>query len=99
MVSVCMSVKNGSKYLEEQVTSILPQLGTMDELVACDNGSTDDTVSLLRSFKDPRIKIINASDVGIIGSFEHALMSCSGELIYLADQDDIWSPNKISTMS
>jgi glycosyltransferase involved in cell wall biosynthesis len=94
-----MSVKNGAKYLEEQVMSILPQLGAMDELVVCDNGSTDESVSLLRSFQDPRIKIVHAPYVGVIGSFEHALISSTGELIYLADQDDIWSPNKINTMS
>ena len=99
MVSVCMSVKNGAKYLEEQVMSILPQLGAMDELVACDNGSTDGSVGILKSFQDPRIKIIKAPGVGVVESFEHALMNCTGELIYLADQDDIWSPNKISVMS
>jgi glycosyltransferase involved in cell wall biosynthesis len=99
MVSVCMSVKNGAKYLEEQVMSILPQLEAMDELVVCDNGSTDGSVNILRSFRDPRIKIIKAPGVGVIESFQHALMNCTGDLIYLADQDDIWSPKKISTMS
>jgi len=94
-----MSVKDGAKYLEEQVVSILPQLGTMDEMVVCDNGSTDGSCSILKSFQDPRIKIITAPGVGVVESFEHALTSCTGELIFLADQDDIWSPNKISTMT
>lgn len=94
-----MSVKNGAKFLEEQVTSIMTQLGSTDELVVCDDGSTDKSVSLLKSFDDARIRITEASVNGITGSFEHALRLSRGDVIFLADQDDVWAPSKIATMT
>jgi glycosyltransferase involved in cell wall biosynthesis len=93
-----MSVKNGELYLGEQVTSILPQLAATDELIVCDDGSTDKSLTVLTSFRDPRIKIIETQGKGIVRSFETALSCSKGELIFLADQDDVWSPNKISVM-
>jgi len=94
-----MSVRNGAMYLEEQVMSILPQLGMADELVVCDDGSTDRSVELLRSLRDPRIRIIHSPGGGIVGSFAHCLRHSRGDLIFLADQDDVWSLNKIETMA
>lgn len=99
MVSVCMSVKNGAKYLEEQVESILPQLSAIDELIACDDCSTDKSVSILKSFQDRRIKIIHGPGRGVISSVEHALRHSTGDLVFLSDQDDVWSRNKIGVMS
>jgi glycosyltransferase involved in cell wall biosynthesis len=57
MISVCMATYNGEKYIEEQVKSILPQLGIDDELIISDDGSTDKTIEILESFNDERIKI------------------------------------------
>jgi len=57
MISVCMATYNGEKYIEEQVKSILPQLGENDELIVSDDGSTDNTIKILESFNDKRIKI------------------------------------------
>jgi len=59
MISVCMATYNGEKYIEEQVESILLQLGEDDELVVSDDGSTDNTLKILESFNDKRIKIFN----------------------------------------
>jgi glycosyltransferase involved in cell wall biosynthesis len=94
-----MSVKNGEMYLEEQVRSILPQLGVTDELVACDDGSTDKSLKILQSFRDPRIRIVHSPGGGIVGSFSHSLTQSLGDLIFLADQDDLWSLDKIDTMA
>lgn len=99
MVSVCMSVKNGEKYLREQVMSILPQLRAMDELIVCDDNSTDRSISVLSSFQDPRIKILKGKGHGLVESFGQALTHSSGDLIFLADQDDVWSALKIRTMT
>jgi glycosyltransferase involved in cell wall biosynthesis len=99
MVSVCMSVKNGAPYLDAQVKSIVSQLAPHDELVICDDRSTDDSVKLLESYADPRIRLLCSPSPGIVASFGHALESSRGDIIFLADQDDIWSPNKISSMS
>jgi len=59
MISVCMATYNGEKYIAEQVKSILLQLGDEDELVVSDDSSIDDTVKILESFNDKRIKIFN----------------------------------------
>jgi len=94
-----MSVKNGEVYLSEQMMSILPQLGSNDELIVCDDKSTDRSMAVLASFQDPRIKILKATRAGVVAGFEQALSHSSGEFIFLADQDDIWSANKIGTMT
>ena len=59
MISVCMATYNGEKYIEEQVKSILLQLSEHDELIASDDGSTDNTIKILESFEDKRIKIFH----------------------------------------
>jgi len=98
MVSVCMAVKNGAKYIDEQIGSILNQLGNDDELIVSDDHSSDETLSIARSFKDPRIKIFSSTRHGAVHNFEFALSHSSGEFIFLADQDDIWHQNKLATM-
>jgi len=67
MISVCMAAYNGEKYIKEQVSSILPQLGENDELIVSDDGSTDGTINILENFNDKRIKIFhhNRSEVKI----------------------------------
>jgi len=58
-ISVCMATFNGELYIEEQLTSILNQLEQNDEIVISDDGSTDKTIEIIKSFKDPRIKIFS----------------------------------------
>jgi glycosyltransferase involved in cell wall biosynthesis len=58
--SICMATYNGSQYVEEQLESILAQLGPEDEIVIVDDASTDDTVARIRRFADPRIRLIAA---------------------------------------
>lgn len=106
MVSVCMAVYNGEKYIREQIDSILPQLGIDDEIIISDDESTDKTIDILRSYKDTRIKIflhlgdksgLNSSE--IVGrNFENALRQAQGDYIFIADQDDLWMPNKVSIL-
>ena len=97
MISVCMASFNGSKYIEQQLESILIQLGPLDEVVIVDDASKDDTVSKLKNFNDPRIKLIeNDLNVGVISSFEKSLCLARGDFIFLSDQDDIWLPDKVS---
>lgn len=98
MVSVCMAVKNGAPYIKEQIDSILCQLGPDDELVVSDDHSGDATLDIIRGFNDVRIRILSSNQGGIAKNFEHALSRCKGDYIFLADQDDIWYPEKIPTM-
>jgi glycosyltransferase involved in cell wall biosynthesis len=98
MVSVCMAVKDGASYVGEQIDSILCQLGPGDELIVSDDHSRDSTIDVIRRFNDPRIKIHSSNRVGIAHNFEVALSRSTGDFIFLADQDDIWYPEKLYTM-
>ena len=98
-VSVCMATHNGSKFVYRQVRSILEQLNPEDELIVADDGSTDDTLSIIRQFADNRIHILDSKRLGsAILTFERALEPAQGEYIFLADQDDEWLPGKLTLM-
>ena len=99
MVSVCMATRNGAKYIREQLDSILVQLDATDEIIISDDASTDDTVSVIESYNDSRLKLFkNKSSAGISKNFEISLSVSNGEFIFLADQDDVWMPNKVDVM-
>jgi glycosyltransferase involved in cell wall biosynthesis len=93
-----MATFNGSRYIKEQLQSILPQLNGNDELILSDNGSTDDTLTLIHSLNDPRIKVVHEPKKGVIPNFENALRHAQGDIIFLADQDDVWLKNKVATV-
>lgn len=97
MISVCIATYNGVRYLEEELKSILPQLNEEDEMIISDDGSTDGTVELIQQYieQDARIKLFKGPGAGLIKNFEHAIQQSSGEIIFLADQDDIWMPKKV----
>lgn len=96
--SVAMATYNGEKYIKEQLDSILKQLNSNDEIIISDDGSTDNTINLIKSYNDKRIKIIPGPKKGIIKNFENAISNCNGKYIVLSDQDDIWLDNKIETL-
>lgn len=92
-----MATYNGSRYLQTQLTSILRQLGSDDELVIVDDASTDDTVDIIRGFNDPRIRLyLNQVNLGAVRTFDRALHLVQGDLIFLSDQDDRWYDNKVA---
>ncbi|KIM06024.1 MAG: alpha-L-Rha alpha-1,3-L-rhamnosyltransferase [Sulfurovum sp. AS07-7] len=94
-----MATYNGEKYIKEQLNSILVQLGVDDEVIVSDDGSSDRTVEIIKSFNDSRIKIYNNSkEKGYTRNFENALEKASGDIIFLSDQDDVWVKNKVSRM-
>ena len=98
MISVCMGTYNGEKYIREQIDSILPQLAETDELIISDDGSTDRTCEIVESCDDPRINLLHGSFHSPIYNLENALRHAKGEQIYLADQDDVWMPDKVAVM-
>lgn len=98
MISVCMATFNGGKYIREQVASILEQISGNDEIVVSDDGSTDDTLEVLNSFHDARIRICKGPRKGIPYNFENAISHAKGEYIFISDQDDVWAPNKVERM-
>ncbi|HEY5482722.1 MAG TPA: glycosyltransferase [Propionibacteriaceae bacterium] len=98
-VSVCMATYNGARYLRPQLDSILAQLEADDELLVQDDGSSDDTVEILRSYGDPRIQLVaNERNLGVISTFERCLARARHDIVFLADQDDEWLPGKLDAM-
>lgn len=98
-VSVCIATYNGAKYIAEQLQSILDQIGQNDEVIISDDHSTDETINIVNSFNDDRIKIFyNEGEKGYTANFENSLNQISGDLIFLSDQDDIWLPGKYNAV-
>ena len=97
-ISVAMATYNGEKYIKEQIDSILSQLNKNDEIIISDDGSKDNTIKIIKSFKDKRIKIIEGPHQGVKQNFANAIKSCNGKYIFLSDQDDIWEKNKVKTV-
>lgn len=98
-LSVAMCVYNGANYLREQLDSLLRQRRFPDELVICDDASTDGTLEILRSFVAaapfPARLEVNERNLGISKNFEKAIGLCAGEIIATCDQDDYWMPEKL----
>jgi glycosyltransferase involved in cell wall biosynthesis len=88
-VSVLMTVYNGEKHLAEAVESILGQSFRDFELVVVDDGSTDRTAEILRSYDDPRMRVVSPGRLGRAGALNRALEESSASLVALMDADDI----------
>ncbi|MDT2756580.1 glycosyltransferase family 2 protein [Enterococcus asini] len=101
MISVCLASYNGAAFIVQQIESILAQLGPEDELIISDDGSTDGTLEILTSYKNihSQVKVYEGPKHGVIKNFEAAISRSQGELIFLADQDDVWLPDKVAKMS
>lgn len=96
-ISVALAYYNGAEYIEEQLISILEQLSDQDEIVLSVDRAFDGSMDLLKSWeqKDKRVFITNGPSKGVVKNFEHAIRMCSGDLIFLSDQDDVWLPDKV----
>ncbi|MEA5127279.1 MAG: glycosyltransferase [Proteiniphilum sp.] len=98
-ISVCIATYNGSLYLKNQLNSILIQLSDIDEIIISDDSSTDDTIEIIKSIRDSRIKLYeNQKFQSPVFNFENALNKATGDFIFLCDQDDIWLPDKVKIM-
>ena len=98
IISVAMATYNGEKYIQEQLDSILKQLNDKDEIIISDDGSTDNTINIINSYKDKRIRIIEGPHKGVKQNFANAISNCKGKYIFLSDQDDIWLDYKVNTV-
>lgn len=98
-----MATYNGAKYLRQQLESLVAQTCAPDQLVICDDGSTDGTMDILYEFRQSapfEVQIVrNCENLGYVRNFEKALSLCSRDIIFLSDQDDLWFPTKLEIMS
>lgn len=96
-VAVVMSVFNGAKYLREQIDSILGQRGVALSLYVWDDGSTDNSADILRSYGD-RLSFWSGPNQGAAQGFLQAVQLCGADADYYAfsDADDVWLPTKLA---
>jgi GT2 family glycosyltransferase len=94
-ISACMAAYNGEAYVEAQLRSILLQLKATDEVIIVDDVSKDQTVARISEFADPRIRLLrHQKNLGVVATFEDALRSATGDILFLCDDDDLWAPSK-----
>lgn len=94
-----MATYNGERFIRRQLETILSQLGPEDEVVVSDDSSSDRTVEIVRSIADHRIRLFAGNTFrSPIFNFENALKQATGDVIALADQDDVWLPDKVAVI-
>jgi len=102
-ISVALCTFNGDKFLQKQIDSILGQTLKVDEIIICDDCSTDNTITILENYKknNPNIFKIYQNEINLKSNknFEKAATLCTGDYIFFSDQDDIWETNKVEKIS
>ena len=103
--AIAIALYNGEKYILEQLDSLRNQTQVVDQVIMCDDGSTDRTREIVANYiKENKLEgrwslICNEKNLGFAQNFYKALSLCDQELIFLADQDDLWDLDKIKKMS
>ena len=101
-VAILMSTYNGEKYLREQIESLQKQTFKKWELFIRDDGSTDNTISVINKLqvKDSRIHFLNDKKIQLrpMKSFLYLLSNVSADFYFFCDQDDYWLPEKLDLM-
>lgn len=103
-VSIAVATYNGEKYIAKQLASLLSQTGRVDEVILFDDCSTDNTVNMIKRFigdnsLEKKWKLFcNNENVGYIKNFCNALEKTACDVVFLCDQDDVWSKKKIETI-
>jgi glycosyltransferase involved in cell wall biosynthesis len=98
-ISVAICTYNGEKFLKQQLDSILLQTVCVNEIIICDDISTDSTIEILEAYQNKYPSLIkifrNEKTLMTVKNFEKAITLTTGDIIFLADQDDIWCLNKV----
>jgi hypothetical protein len=102
-ISIALASYNGSKFIGAQLDSFAAQSLRPDEVVICDDGSADDTEGVVRGFAEtapfPVHFHANPERLGYTRNFERAISLCTGDIIFLSDQDDVWFEDKLAAVS
>ena len=100
LVSVIMPMRDRAAVVGDAVRSVLEQTYPNFELIVVDDGSRDDSVSVVRSFTDPRIRLLESSDpVGVSAARNRGLAAARGDLIAYLDSDNTWRPDYLRAMA
>jgi glycosyltransferase involved in cell wall biosynthesis len=101
-ISVALCSYNGGRFVAQQLASLTKQTRAPDELIICDDGSTDETLQIIHDFIPsapfPVELHRHGKNLGSTGNFEKAIRACHGDFIALCDQDDYWLPEKLATL-
>lgn len=97
-ISVALAAYRGEPYIAEQLASVLSQLGPADEVIVSDDDAAGCSLEVARSLGDSRIVCLQGPGKGVVKNVENAINACTGELIFLCDQDDVWLPGKVSAV-
>lgn len=95
MVTVCMTTYKGEKYREEQLSSIEKNIMIGDEVIVSEDGNDKAFLESLKK-RGEQFKPLEGPGCGAAANFEYALSHAAGDIIFLADQDDIWTEDKVS---
>ncbi len=99
--SVIIGTFNGEKYIGEQLDSILNQTILPNEIVICDDDSTDRTIEVVKEIlTDSGIRYVlkkNKNRLGILENYEKCNALCSGDIVFVCDQDNVWSHHYIES--
>ena len=103
-ISVALTTYNGECFIREQLRSLAAQTRQPDEEILCDDTSTDHTVEIIQEFMRENAcrgwkLTVNPRNTGFVANFRQALALCTGDLVFLSDQDDSWHPEKIERMA
>ncbi len=96
-VTCLLPVYNAGRYLRQALDSVLAQSYQDFEIVAVDDGSTDDSLQILKecATRDTRVKVISRPNTGIVGALNDGLRECRGELVARMDADDVCLPDRL----
>lgn len=99
-ISVALAAYNGESFILEQLASILSQLGEDDEVIISVDPCKDNTLNVVKTLAelDSRVVVIEGEGKGLIKNFENAITHCTGDIIFLSDQDDKWADDKVETV-
>lgn len=105
-VSVALCTYNGARFVAEQLRSILAQSSPADQIVISDDGSTDATLEIVRvelaavGSSAPEVVVLeNPAPLGVTRNFEQAVLACTGDIVVLCDQDDLWAPGRLERVT
>lgn len=102
-ISVVIASYNGASYIADQLLSIINQTTPPHEIIVSDDSSTDPTADVVAAIAAEHRDIdicfsTNPPPHGVDRNFEHAISLASGDVIFIADQDDVWLPDRIESM-